>query len=193
MEKEKDEIKKTLLRLLAAVLIIAGAVLFYKGCQVTGTEIRTYHKIYKDPYSGEWRGQDVSYEADATDNFSLVFLGIPAIIGGVILAIFTLSDKKNGNENTTPTIVESRPSILSEKDVLAPLSGMISSINCKKGASVHRGDRIMVIVVTVGTTKMMNDIVSPENGTIDFINVAVGDIVTANETVLYSLSSSITQ
>lgn len=101
MAKEKGEIKKTLLRLLAAVLIIAGAVLFYKGCQVTGTEIRSYHKIYKDPYSGEWRGQDVSYEADATDNFSLIFLGIPAIIGGVILALFTMGEKKNDDKNTT--------------------------------------------------------------------------------------------
>ncbi len=100
MNEKQETGKKTLMRLIAVVLIFAGVILCYKGCEKTGNETRSYHKVYKDS-SGTWQGRDVSYEADAMDNAYLLLIGVPVLIGGGILAFASGSSKKPENRSGT--------------------------------------------------------------------------------------------
>ncbi len=93
-KKRNGTWKRTLFLLLGTVMIFAGVIFFYKGCQVTGTETRSYHKVYKDKRTGTWEGRDVSYEADAMDNIDFLLIGIPLLLGGGVLTMVGMSIKK---------------------------------------------------------------------------------------------------
>ncbi|MBQ9532118.1 MAG: biotin/lipoyl-binding protein [Eubacterium sp.] len=62
----------------------------------------------------------------------------------------------------------------------APMPGNILDIKVSSGASVNKGD----VLVVLEAMKMENDIVAPQNGTIATINVAKGDTVEAGATLI---------
>ncbi|MEI3228160.1 MAG: biotin/lipoyl-containing protein [Lachnospiraceae bacterium] len=57
--------------------------------------------------------------------------------------------------------------------VEAPVAGKVFKIEANVGASVKRGDTILILEAM----KMENPIVAPEDGTVASIDVAVGDAV----------------
>lgn len=57
--------------------------------------------------------------------------------------------------------------------VEAPVAGKVFKLEAKVGASVKRGDTILILEAM----KMENPIVAPEDGTVASIEVAVGDSV----------------
>ena len=59
--------------------------------------------------------------------------------------------------------------------VTSPMPGKILSLKSEVGASVKRGDVLMVLEAM----KMENEIVAPQDGTVASINVAAGDSVEA--------------
>ena len=63
--------------------------------------------------------------------------------------------------------------------VSAPMPGKILSIKSNVGASVKKGDVILVLEAM----KMENEVVSPEDGTVASVNVAAGDSVEAGDTL----------
>lgn len=69
-------------RLILAILLIVGIILFLIGMGIdSGEKVVTYYKVYKD-YTGTWRGRDVSYLASETNALEIIGI-ISAIIGGV--------------------------------------------------------------------------------------------------------------
>ena len=63
--------------------------------------------------------------------------------------------------------------------VTAPMPGKVLSITANAGASVKKGDTILVFEAM----KMENTVVAPEDGTIASISVAVGDSFEAGTTL----------
>ncbi|MBR1816859.1 MAG: biotin/lipoyl-binding protein [Lachnospiraceae bacterium] len=63
--------------------------------------------------------------------------------------------------------------------VSAPMPGKILNIKSSVGASVKRGEVILVLEAM----KMENEVVAPEDGTVASINVAAGDSVEAGDTL----------
>ena len=63
--------------------------------------------------------------------------------------------------------------------VAAPMPGRILNIKSSVGASVKKGDVILVLEAM----KMENEVVAPEDGTVASINVAAGDSVEAGDTL----------
>ena len=63
--------------------------------------------------------------------------------------------------------------------VAAPMPGKILNIKSSVGASVKKGDVILVLEAM----KMENEVVAPEDGTVASINVAAGDSVEAGDTL----------
>lgn len=61
----------------------------------------------------------------------------------------------------------------------APMPGNILDVKVSNGASVKKGDVIMVLEAM----KMENDIVAPQDGTVASINVNKGDTVEAGQTL----------
>lgn len=61
--------------------------------------------------------------------------------------------------------------------VSAPMPGKILNVKANVGASVKKGDVILVLEAM----KMENDVVAPEDGTVASINVAAGDAVEAGD------------
>lgn len=61
----------------------------------------------------------------------------------------------------------------------APMPGNILDVKIANGASVKKGDVIMVLEAM----KMENDIVAPQDGTVASINVNKGDTVEAGQTL----------
>ena len=59
--------------------------------------------------------------------------------------------------------------------VTAPMPGKILDVKAQLGASVSRGD----VVLILEAMKMENEVVAPQDGTIASINVNVGDMVEA--------------
>ena len=57
--------------------------------------------------------------------------------------------------------------------VTAPMPGKILDVKAQLGASVSRGD----VVLILEAMKMENEVVAPQDGTIASINVNVGDMV----------------
>ncbi|MBR7061112.1 MAG: biotin/lipoyl-binding protein [Eubacterium sp.] len=62
----------------------------------------------------------------------------------------------------------------------APMPGNILDIKVSSGASVNKGD----VLVVLEAMKMENDIVAPQNGTIASVNVSKGDTVEAGATLI---------
>ena len=63
--------------------------------------------------------------------------------------------------------------------VAAPMPGKILNIKSSVGASVKKGDVLLVLEAM----KMENEVVAPEDGTVASINVAAGDSVEAGDTL----------
>ncbi len=63
--------------------------------------------------------------------------------------------------------------------VQSPMPGKILSVKSSVGASVKKGDVILVLEAM----KMENEVVAPEDGTVASINVAAGDAVEAGDTL----------
>lgn len=63
--------------------------------------------------------------------------------------------------------------------VSAPMPGKILNVKTNVGASVKKGD----VVLILEAMKMENEVVAPEDGTIASINVAAGDSVEAGDTL----------
>ena len=63
--------------------------------------------------------------------------------------------------------------------VVAPMPGKILNVKSSVGASVKKGDVILVLEAM----KMENEVVAPEDGTIASINVSAGDSVEAGDTL----------
>ena len=63
--------------------------------------------------------------------------------------------------------------------VAAPMPGKILNVKSSVGASVKKGDVILVLEAM----KMENEVVAPEDGTVASINVAAGDSVEAGDTL----------
>ena len=61
--------------------------------------------------------------------------------------------------------------------VNSPMPGKILNVKQNVGASVKKGD----VILLLEAMKMENEIVAPQDGTIDSINVAVGDSVEAGD------------
>ena len=60
-------------------------------------------------------------------------------------------------------------------EINAPMPGKILDVKAQPGASVSRGD----VVLVLEAMKMENEVVAPQDGTIASINVNVGDMVEA--------------
>ena len=58
-------------------------------------------------------------------------------------------------------------------EINAPMPGKILDVKAQPGASVSRGD----VVLILEAMKMENEVVAPQDGTIASINVNVGDMV----------------
>ena len=67
--------------------------------------------------------------------------------------------------------------------VKAPMPGNIMKVNCKVGASVKKGD----VLVVLEAMKMENDICAPQDGVVSSIEVAQGASV-ATDAVLVTLA-----
>jgi len=67
-------------------------------------------------------------------------------------------------------------------DVKSPLPGTISSIECKVGSRVEKGD----IVLYVEAMKMLNDIVAPRDGIIESFDKSPGQTLNVGD-VLFRL------
>ena len=63
--------------------------------------------------------------------------------------------------------------------VSAPMPGKILNIKSNVGASVKKGEVILILEAM----KMENEVVAPEDGTIASINVSAGDSVEAGDTL----------
>ena len=90
----------------------------------------------------------------------------------------------------TPTLVRAaskRPSeplkvnpSSSKTKIVAPIPGVVLSLDIKVGDTIKVGDRLLVLEAM----KMENNIVSEKTGTITAVNVAVGQQVLQNETMI---------
>ncbi|MDD6328841.1 MAG: biotin/lipoyl-containing protein [Eubacteriales bacterium] len=63
--------------------------------------------------------------------------------------------------------------------VPAPMPGKILSVKASVGASVKKGD----VILLLEAMKMENEVVAPSDGTIASINVSAGDSVEAGDTL----------
>lgn len=63
--------------------------------------------------------------------------------------------------------------------VAAPMPGKILSVKSQAGASVKKGEVLLILEAM----KMENEIVAPQDGTVASINVATGDSVEAGDTL----------
>lgn len=78
-----------------------------------------------------------------------------------------------------PAPKASAPASAGSVSVDAPMPGNILDVKVTNGASVKKGDVIMVLEAM----KMENDIVAPQDGTVASINVNKGDTVDAGQTL----------
>jgi len=67
----------------------------------------------------------------------------------------------------------------SSKSITAPMPGNILKVNVKNGASVKKGEVLMILEAM----KMENEILAPCDGTIASVNVSVGSTVETGATL----------
>ncbi|NQX90926.1 MAG: biotin/lipoyl-binding protein [Flavobacteriales bacterium] len=67
-----------------------------------------------------------------------------------------------------------------EKDLKAPMPGLVLSIDCKEGQEVAKGDALLVLEAM----KMENVIKSPRDGEIEKIKIEEGKAVEKNEVLI---------
>lgn len=64
--------------------------------------------------------------------------------------------------------------------ILAPMPGTIVKVNVSEGATVKKGD----VLVVLEAMKMENDICAPEDGTVASVNVSKGASVNTDEVLV---------
>ena len=75
----------------------------------------------------------------------------------------------------TPAPAKAAGGAAGSVEINAPMPGKILDVKAQPGASVSRGD----VVLILEAMKMENEVVAPQDGTIASINVNVGDMVEA--------------
>jgi biotin carboxyl carrier protein len=68
---------------------------------------------------------------------------------------------------------------LAQENVEIPITGKITSVNVKQGATVAEGD----VLCMLESMKMENPILAPVAGTVTKIELSVGQVVEAGELV----------
>lgn len=64
--------------------------------------------------------------------------------------------------------------------VLAPMQGVVLSVNVNKGDKVNKGDTLVILEAM----KMENPILSPISGTIESINISKGETVNSGAVMI---------
>ena len=72
------------------------------------------------------------------------------------------------------------PAAAGANAIKAPMQGNIMKVNVQPGASVKKGDVLLVLEAM----KMENDIKAPEDGTVASVNVKSGDTVATDDVLL---------
>lgn len=80
----------------------------------------------------------------------------------------------------TPAPAPAAPAASGSVSVDAPMPGNILDIKVANGASVTKGQ----VLVILEAMKMENEIVAPQDGTVASINVSKGDTVEAGQTLV---------
>ncbi|EAR01029.1 acetyl-CoA carboxylase biotin carboxyl carrier protein subunit [Maribacter sp. HTCC2170] len=103
---------------------------------------------------------------------------------------YSVKMKKEIKKTKTPTLVRAaskRPSeplkvnpSSSKTKIVAPIPGVILSLDVKVGDTITVGDRLIVLEAM----KMENNIVSEKAGTVTAVNVSVGQQVLQNEIMI---------
>jgi biotin carboxyl carrier protein len=103
---------------------------------------------------------------------------------------YSVKMKEEIKKTKTPTLVRAaskRPSeplkvnpSSSKTKIVAPIPGVVLSLDVKVGDTIKVGDRLLVLEAM----KMENNIVSEKEGTITAVNVSVGQQVLQNETMI---------
>lgn len=103
---------------------------------------------------------------------------------------YSVKMKEEIKKTKTPTLVRSaskRPSeplkvnpSSSKTKIVAPIPGVVLSIDVKVGDTIKIGDRLLVLEAM----KMENNITSEKAGTITAVNVSVGQQVLQNEIMI---------
>lgn len=103
---------------------------------------------------------------------------------------YSVKMKEEIKKTKTPTLVRAaskRPSeplkvnpSSSKTKIVAPIPGVVLSLDVKVGDTIKVGDRLLVLEAM----KMENNIVSEKAGTITAVNVSVGQQVLQNETMI---------
>jgi len=103
---------------------------------------------------------------------------------------YSVKMKEEIKKAKTPTLVRAaskRPSeplkvnpSSSQSKIVAPIPGVILSLDVKVGDTIKVGDRLLVLEAM----KMENNIVSEKAGTITAVKVSVGQQVLQNETMI---------
>jgi len=103
---------------------------------------------------------------------------------------YSVKMKEEIKKTKTPTLVRSaskRPSeplkvnpSSSKTKIVAPIPGVVLSLDVKVGDTIKVGDRMLVLEAM----KMENNIVSEKAGTITAVNISVGQQVLQNEVMI---------
>ena len=79
-----------------------------------------------------------------------------------------------------PAAPKAAPAAAGANAIKAPMQGNIMKVNVQPGASVKKGDVLLVLEAM----KMENDIKAPEDGTVASVNVKSGDTVATDDVLL---------
>ena len=69
---------------------------------------------------------------------------------------------------------------VNEKEIIAPISGVILDVKIKKGTRVKKGDVCLIL----DAMKMENELMSETHGTVKKINIKKGDRVNKNDILI---------
>lgn len=75
--------------------------------------------------------------------------------------------------STPRPVADKKPAQLGENDVVAPIPGVVTSVNVALGAKVSKGQ----VLVILEAMKMQNEILAPSDGTVENIPVSRGQSV----------------
>jgi len=87
------------------------------------------------------------------------------------------ADACAAEQSTSKSVTEDAPLQACILDVNSPLPGTISSIECKVGSKVRKGD----VVLYLEAMKMLNDIVAPKAGMIESFDKSPGQTVNVGD------------
>ena len=100
---------------------------------------------------------------------------------------YSVKMKEEIKKTKTPTLASKRPAeplkvnpSSSKTKIVAPIPGVVLSIDIKVGDTIKVGDRLLVLEAM----KMENNITSEKAGTVTAVNVSVGQQVLQNEIMI---------